>query len=178
MESKLVSLPQEMARREKIEKSAGVDGTTSLAPQIFQGLAAVFEHEEIVTFRYVTPEWNVSHDKYAELFGVTRELFGRSHIPNFNTEVGRKYLLKTRNAHYEYRDDFHMGDTILIQMFVAEVNQASFVLKAEFINKETGKVHATGQQKIVYAKMDGKADRIPSDFKALLMYLLDTNPKA
>jgi acyl-CoA thioesterase FadM len=54
-------------------------------------------------------------------------------------------------------------------MTVAEVNHASFSLKAEFVNEETDAVHAVGEQLIAYADMNGKPVKLPNGLKDLLI---------
>jgi len=149
------------------EGSQKVDAVSSAAPCVDKSVS-VYQYEERVTFRYTNAEGNVSHDKYAELFGVVREHFGMDYIPNFAKEAGHKYLLKTRNARYDYLKDFSFGDKIVIKMFVVGVTAATFTLRAEFINAETGEVHATGEQQIVFADMQGAPKKIPAELRSLL----------
>jgi len=71
-----------------------------------------YEHDVRVTFCMTNAEGNVNHHEYAWLFGMVRELFALDYIPDFRTEAGREYLLKTRSAAYEYVKDFYFGDVI------------------------------------------------------------------
>src|SRR3989344_7697904 len=87
-----------------------------------------------VVFSFLSPEGNVSHIQYAKLFGDVRELFGLDVIPGFKEEVGKKYLLKTKEASFNMKKDFFFGDTIQVQMFVIKVNGASFRLRTDFVN--------------------------------------------
>jgi acyl-CoA thioesterase FadM len=127
-----------------------------------------YEHEVRVTYCLTNAEGNVDHDQYARLFAVTRELFGLDFIPRFKEEAGLLYLLKTRNASYEYRKDFVFGDVMKIRLWMKELTYASFALAAEFVNSLTDKVHATGQQQIVYTDLKGKPRRIPEDLRKLI----------
>lgn len=122
-----------------------------------------------VVFSFLSPEGNVSHIQYAKLFGDVRELFGLDVIPGFKEEAGKKYLLKTREASFDLRKDFFFGDTIQVQMSVIEVNGASFRLRADFVNPETGVVHASAMQLIVFANMEGRVARLPEKLKTLLI---------
>jgi acyl-CoA thioesterase FadM len=132
-----------------------------------------YEHTVRVTFCHTNAEGNMSHDDYARLFGVVRELMGLELIPRFKEEAGSRYLLKTKNAHYDYRYDFRFGDTIRVRMGVAEVTGASFTMQAEFINAVSGNIHAVGRQKIVYADIEGHPRRLPQELRKLLMMLLN-----
>lgn len=134
-----------------------------------------YEHEVRVTFCLTNAEGNMSHDEYTRLFGVVRELMGLDLIPGFKEEVGSRYLLKTKHAFYEYRRDFHFGDTIRVRIGVAEVTGASFTLQAEFINAASGEIHAMGRQQIVYADIEGHPRRLPQELKELLMMMLNGN---
>jgi len=127
-----------------------------------------YEYNTRVTFCHTNAEGNVSHDQYAILFGIVRECFGLDFIPNFATEAGRKYLLKTRNASYEYNKEFVFGDVMKIRLWVKELTNASFTLAAEYINATTGEVHARGRQQIVYTDITGKPRRIPADLKSII----------
>ncbi|MBN1662416.1 MAG: thioesterase family protein [Deltaproteobacteria bacterium] len=127
-----------------------------------------YEYETRVTFCLTNAEGNVSHDQYARLFGVVRELFGLDFIPGFAEEAGAKYLLKTRNAAYEYIKDFFFGDVMKIQLYVSELTGASFTLAADYIHAHTGEIHARGSQQIVYTDMTGRPRRIPDDLKTLI----------
>ena len=135
-----------------------------------------YEYETRVTFCQTNAEGNVSHDQYARLFGIVRERFGLDFIPNFAEEAGRKYLLKTRNASYEYEKDFVFGDVMKIRLWVDELNHASFTLAAEYINVATGEVHAHGRQWIVYTDITGKPRRIPEELKSIIQAVLERQP--
>jgi acyl-CoA thioesterase FadM len=147
-----------------------IDPSNQTTPVSMNGRhqAVKYEHRLTVTFCHTNAEGNVSHDQYAKIFGIVRELFGLDFIPRFKEEAGRLYLLKTKNATYDYRRDFFFGDKMMIRMGVAEINGASFTLEAEFIHKGTGEVRATGRQQIVYTDMTGKPKRMPLELKALL----------
>jgi len=134
-----------------------------------------YEHSVRVTFCQTNAEGNMSHDEYARLFGVVRELMGLDLIPGFKEEAGRRYLLKTKNASYQYRRDFYFGDTVQVRMGVAEVTGASFTMQAEFVNAACGDIHAVGRQQIVYADMEGHPRRLPKELKELLMMMLNGN---
>lgn len=128
-----------------------------------------YPHDVRVVFSHLSPEGNVSHAQYAKLFGDVRELFALDFIPKFKEEVGKTYLLKTKSASYEYKKDFCLGDTIHVEMYVSEVNGASFHLSGDFINPATGQVHATGTQHIVFTDLMGMPKRLPEDLKVLLI---------
>lgn len=127
-----------------------------------------YEYKTRVTFCLTNVEGNVSHDQYARLFGVARELFGLDFIPRFAEEAGSKYLLKTRSAAYEYIKDFFFGDVMKIRLFVSELTGASFTLAADYVHADTGEVHARGRQQIVYTDMTGRPRRIPDKLKTLI----------
>jgi acyl-CoA thioesterase FadM len=129
----------------------------------------IYEYKTIVTFGDTNAEGNMGHDRYASLFGKVRELLALEFIPNFKEEAGKTFLLKTKTASYDYRRDFFFGDRINVRMTVAEVNHASFSLKAEFVNEETDAVHAVGEQLIAYADMNGKPVKLPNGLKDLLI---------
>lgn len=131
-----------------------------------------YEYETRVTFCHTNAEGNVSHDQYARLFGIVRERFGLDFIPNFAEEAGRKYLLKTRNASYDYEKDFVFGDSMKIRLWVQELTHASFTLAAEYINTATGEVHARGRQQIVYTDVTGRPRRFPEALKSLFQSVM------
>ena len=131
-----------------------------------------YEYETRVTFCQTNAEGNVSHDQYARLFGIVRERFGLDFIPKFAEEAGRKYLLKTRNASYEYEKDFVFGDFMKVRLWVDELNHASFALAAEYVNATTGEVHARGRQQIVYTDVTGKPRRIPEELKSIIQAVI------
>jgi len=126
------------------------------------------EHKTIVTFGDTNAEGNMGHDRYASLFGKVRELFALEFIPSFKEGAGKTFLLKTKSAKYDYLRDFFFGDRICVRMTVAEVNHASFVLKAEFVNEVTDAIHAVGEQLIAFADMKNKPVRLPKALKDIL----------
>ncbi len=130
--------------------------TASVAPVTRgkgEGMERKYEHTVRVTFCNTNAEGNMSHDEYARLFGVVRELMGLDMIPGFKEAAGSRYLLKTKNAYYDYRRDFRFGDTIRVRMGVAEVTGASFTLQGDFTNVASGDIHAVGRQQIVFSDM-------------------------
>lgn len=131
-----------------------------------------YEYRERVTYCHTNAEGHVSPDEYARLFGMVRELFGLDYIPRFKEEAGRLYILKTRNASYDYRRDFFFGDVITVCMAVVEIAGASFTLEAEFVNDATGEVHTVGRQEIVYADMTGRPRRLSPELREVLTGLL------
>ena len=134
-----------------------------------------YEQTVRVTFCNTNAEGNMSHDEYARLFGIVRELMGLDLIPGFKEDAGSRYLLKTKSASYEYRRDFRFGDTVRVRMGVAEVTGASFTLQAAFINAACGVVHAVGRQQIVFADMEGRPKRFPQELRELLTMMLNEN---
>ena len=127
-----------------------------------------YEHKMKVTFCYLNPEGTLSHDQYATIFGIVRELFGLEYFPNFKEEVGKKYLLATSNASYQYRRPFFFADTLNVQMWVAEVGDTHFTLRADYVNDETREIHGKGEQKIVYTDLRGRPQPIPEEMRSLL----------
>ncbi|MBN1829797.1 MAG: thioesterase family protein [Deltaproteobacteria bacterium] len=127
-----------------------------------------YEHDVRVTFCMTNAEGNVNHHEYARLFGKVRELFALDCIPNFQVEAGREYLLKTRNASYDYHRDFYFGDVIRIRLRIEALNHASLVLAGIYVNTATGEVHARGRQEIVYTDMNGKPRRFPEEMRKLM----------
>ncbi len=134
-----------------------------------------YEHQVRITFAETNAEGNVSHHEYAKIFGVVRELFALDFIPGFSTEAGREYLLKTRNASYEYEKDFYFGDTVTVRLWVREMSRASLTLEAEFVNAATGLVHARGRQQIVYTDMMGRPRRIPEEMASLIKAVMPSD---
>jgi acyl-CoA thioesterase FadM len=137
-----------------------------------------YKHDIRVVFSHLTPEGNVSHAQYPKIFGDVRELFAIDFIQSFTKDVGKKYLLKTRRASYEYKEDFCLGDTIQVQMYVSKVNGASFELCADFVCTSTEKVRAIGKQLIVFADMNGMPRRLPAEWKELLNSISELNPES
>ena len=120
-----------------------------------------FTHKTVVTFSMTTEETNVSHSKFAELFGIVRELYGLNQIPNFKKELGKLYMLKTRSASYHYINDFYFGDTIISKMFVASVSPLGYKLVCFFLKE--GELHAIGEQEIVHTNMNGIPTKMPDN---------------
>lgn len=125
-----------------------------------------FDYKTTVTFHLTTQEQNVNHAKIPELFGIAREYFGLEMIPDFKQDVGSKYLLKTKTANYNYIKDFRFGEEITVRIFVTEVDDVSFSLIGLFISENNLK--AIGEQKIVYADMSNKPQRMPAPFKNMI----------
>lgn len=127
-----------------------------------------YKHTIQVTFGFTNYAGFVGHEKYANLFGSARELFGLSRIPGFEKDAGHKYLLKTCDARYRQFSDFKFGDTIKTIIDVAEVNGASFQIRGRFTDSKTGEVRGEAYQRIVYTNMIGKPTRFPSWMRILL----------
>jgi acyl-CoA thioesterase FadM len=126
----------------------------------------LYEFETTITFHLTTQEQNVNHAKIPELFGIARERFGLDNIPNFKTDIGTKYLLKTRTANYQYLKDFYFGEKMTIKMFVADIDDVSFTLIGLFFSDNTLKTIA--EQKIIYANMNNLPERMPTSFKNVI----------
>jgi len=122
-----------------------------------------YTHNTVVTFAMATEETNVSHSKFAELFGVVRELYGLNQVPNFKKELGKSYMLKTRSASYHYIKDFYFGDTITSKMIVASVSPIGYKLMCFFLNGD--ELHGVGEQEIVYTDMSGMPKKMPNKMK-------------
>lgn len=127
-----------------------------------------YEQEFRITFADTNAEGNVSHYEYAKYFGIVRELFAMDCIPHFVEEAGKKYLLKTYSASYEYKRDFFFGDVMKICLRLGELTNSSLKLHADFINQKTGDIHASAAQEIVYADIKGIPRRIPAELMSLL----------
>jgi acyl-CoA thioesterase FadM len=118
-----------------------------------------YRYQTVVTFAMTTEEKNVSHAKFAELFGIVRERFGLEQLPNFREEIGKNYLLKTRSASYQYLRDFYFGDQIDCLMLVTKISGVSYHLVCLFLK---GNVLCTiGEQKIVYTDLQGCPSKMP-----------------
>ncbi|MES0336855.1 MAG: KR domain-containing protein, partial [Candidatus Magnetobacterium sp. LHC-1] len=127
-----------------------------------------YDYKLRVTFGMTNAEGNVSHDIYASLFGSVRENLGLEYIPNFAKDVVSVYLLKTRNARYEYIKDLFFGDQVTVRMWVSEIKAYGFILESEYINVVTDEVHAIASQEIVYASRDGIPKELPIQFREIL----------
>ncbi|MBN1614605.1 MAG: thioesterase family protein [Deltaproteobacteria bacterium] len=131
-----------------------------------------YEYRQRVTYCHTNAAGHVSPDEYARLFGMVREIFGLDSIPRFKEEAGKNYILKTRNATYEFHRDFFFGDLMNIRMAVVEIAGASFTLAAEFVNDATGDIHAKGCQEIIYADMAGRPRRLSPELREVLNGLI------
>lgn len=127
-----------------------------------------YEHRVLVTFGDTNRYGVVGHSKYANIFGKARELFGISRIPGFRRDIGKKYLLKTVDAHYQHYEDFVFGDIIEAKVNVTRVNGASFCLQCLYFNQATKKIHAIVQQTIAYTDTTGRPRRMPYIFKKII----------
>ncbi len=146
------------------------DQNSAAVPLAENAAVAALDYEQQfrITFAETNAEGNVSHYEYAKYFGIVRELFAIDFIPGFTKDAGHAYLLKTRNASYEYIKDFYFGDTMIIRLRVRELTHASLTLDADFIHAETGALHAQGSQQIVYTNLKGMPCRIPDNLKAII----------
>lgn len=129
---------------------------------------AQYEKKFRITFADTNAEGNVSQFEYAKYFGIVRELFAMDCIPNFVAEAGKRYLLKTQNASYEYIKDFYFGDTMLIRLRVRDLMSAMLTLEADYVNESTGELHARASQQIVYTDIKGTPRRIPAEYRVLI----------
>jgi len=123
-----------------------------------------------VTFGLTNFTGFVGHEKFANIFGSVREIFGLKRIPGFSKEVGLEYLLKTCDARYRHFDSFKFGDVIKTVVDVIEVNGASFVMRCRFMNT-AGNVKVEATQRIAYVDVvNGKSQRFPFWLKLLLKF--------
>ena len=127
-----------------------------------------FKYRIKITFAHLNPEGTVHHFEYARIFGIVRELFGLQVIPNFKEEIGREYLLVTKDAAYNYFRPFYFGDEMIVKMWVSQVKDDRFTLLAEFINEKDGKVYARGSQIIVHANLKGIPTSMPKKIKSAI----------
>lgn len=146
-----------------VSRSKMISRMTRKLPPAFK----TYDYKVSVTFNLMTPEQNVNHAEYAKIFGEVRENFGLAAIPGFRDDIGKNYLLKTRNAYYDLISDFHFGDTMIVRMFVSEVNTASFELMAFYMSSSKA-VKAMGCQKIVYTDLTGKPTKIQETIAQVL----------
>lgn len=149
-----------------------VDKTTTTTGVKIDEEGFYYQYNIRVTFSDTNAEGNVGHEIFALLMGKTRELFAFDCIPCFSEEIGREYLLKTLKAEFQFKKDFHFGDEIKIKMRVILVKNASFIIKAEFIDSVTGVIHAIGWHTIAYADIKGQPKRMPEKMRKLLNAIL------
>ena len=122
-----------------------------------------------ITLEEINIEGTMSHSHYSRFFGKTRELFGIDCLPRFTTDMGRVYFLQTCNASYEFKKNFHFGDTMIVKMRVLRVGNSSFELGAEFIHVQTKGVYATGKQTIIHTDLKGAPVKIPEILRTALI---------
>jgi len=135
-----------------------------------------FKYRIKITFAHLNPEGTVHHFEYARIFGIVRELFGLQVIPDFKEEIGRKYLLVTKDAAYNYLHPFYFGDEMVVKMWVSQIKDDRFTLLAEFINEKDRKVHARGSQTIVYVNLKGIPTPMPEKIKLAIENVKEEKP--
>jgi len=90
------------------------------------------------------------------------------HVPKLIGEMGRTSLLQTRSASYDFKKNFHFGDTMITRLRVLRVGNSSFEIGAEFINAQTNETCATGKQVIVCTDLKGTPIEIPDSLRTIL----------
>jgi len=71
-------------------------------------------------------------------------------------------------ASCRYHAPAHFDELLMVRTWVEEVKSRSFILAYEMVNKETGKLLATGRTVQVFVNQEGKPIAIPPRIKALL----------
>lgn len=154
----------------------------SIVPAIGQvgrdGKGLFYDYFVRITLEEINIEGTMSHSHYARFFGKTRELFGIDCLPGFTTDMGRVYFLQTCNASYEFKKNFHFGDTMIVKMRILRVGNSSFELGAEFIHAQTKGVYATGKQTIIYTDLKGTPIKVPDTLRAALVDALSPKQSA
>lgn len=125
----------------------------------------LYTHKEVVTLGITNCMQNVTHYQFDVLFGYLREKWALENVNGLLQGLGKTLNLETTETHKYLKKSFYVGDPIVINLYVQSVEEASFILSADFIHSGTQFVHTTMSQKIVSTDTSGKICRLPEALK-------------
>jgi YbgC/YbaW family acyl-CoA thioester hydrolase len=118
-----------------------------------------FIFEKTVYLGDTNAEGNVYFARYFDWQGQAREAFYKKYFPIEIWNSGLKII--TVNASIEYKQEAYLFDEISIEIKLSNLKQASAEMAFTFVNKLTGKLLASGLQKIAFADKSGKLIHMP-----------------
>lgn len=124
-----------------------------------------FDQRMEVTFGQSNATGNVYFLEYLRLQGIARELWVKHCVANAKTHLASGLLLSTKSVHCDFKKPFFTFDTILVRMHVEELQRVSALLVFEYLDADTGALHATGWQIIVFKNASRRTCRMPEDFR-------------
>jgi len=133
---------------------------------------AFYDYIVRITLAETNIEGTVSHDQFARLFGKTRELFILEYLPEIAAQMGKTFLLQTRNAYYDFQKNCCFGELMIVRLRTFRVGNTSFEIGAEFINAQTKEIYTTGKQVIISTDLKGIPMRIPDNLRNILLEYL------
>jgi acyl-CoA thioesterase FadM len=129
----------------------------------------VYTHTVRVDFGRTSHFGNMCTYEFAHIFGETRELFGLHCIPKFQKEVGKKYILITKDANYSLLRSPEFGEKIRVKMWIDSCKGASFTLRAEFWSGRV--LCAIASQRIAYWSLLKKKFGLPLSLKRQIGFI-------
>jgi acyl-CoA thioesterase FadM len=136
------------------------------------GKGAFYDYTVRITLTETNIEGTVSHDEFAKLFGKARELFILEYLPEIAAQIGKTFLLQTRNAYYDFQKNCRFGELMIVRLRVLRVGDTSFEIGAEFLNAQTKETYAIGKQVIISTDLKGIPMKIPDRLRNILLKYL------
>jgi acyl-CoA thioesterase FadM len=124
-----------------------------------------------IYFSHTNIKNQVRVSQYPEMFGNIRESFAQDTLFRFKEDVGKKYLLKTIDAEYNYFKPLCFGDKVEFRLRVDSiVKRRFFKIVLEYISN--GEVVAEATQTIGYTDSTNRLKTLPVYLQLLLKAFL------
>lgn len=128
-----------------------------------------FKYFFTVTVGKTNVEGNVYWTNHLDWFGVVRELFLFSLLPDgvnpFQYLMESDTVIITKSVGMDYKKQIYLADTLCFKLNTANFSQCSLDLILEIENQHK-QIIAVGRQKIAFAKLNGTIKRIPENLKS------------
>lgn len=129
-----------------------------------QANSKIYIYEHLVLLNETNAMGGVVYfSNFVKWQGMAREYILRQH-PMFGKIVSGGLEMITTSCNVEFLGHLYFGDTVQVKITARDVLPTSFIIKFEYFNRETGKLVATGEQKVTFAnKQTGQICRIPEE---------------
>ena len=105
----------------------------------------------------------VYYANYLKYMERGRTEFLADHGFNVSELASQGTVFIVARVEIDYRSSAHLGETIVVQTWIAEMTRASILFAHTMTDKASGRLIAEAQARIVCVDGSGKIKRIPAD---------------
>jgi len=126
----------------------------------------IFRTEFEVYFEDISPSGKIHLEKLAEWMSMARERYFRTTCSNHLEFIEGPVQMFTSNLSITINGTSRWADAIEVSLTSSNIKKISFEITADFKNKRTGEIIASGTQKVVFINTNShKFTDIPEDLK-------------